>query len=50
MKIAQENGCFRASNYQDKINDAQKAEHVVELMRPNAIQNEKELNEYATEW
>lgn len=49
MEIAQENGGFGARDDQNKVDDAQEAEHVVELMRPDAVEHEKELNENASE-
>lgn len=50
MEIAQENSSLGARNDQYKVDDAQEAEHIVELMRPNAVKHEKELNENTSEW
>lgn len=37
VKVAQEYGRLRARYYQNQVDDGQKAEHVVELVRPNAV-------------
>ena len=49
MEVAEEDGGLRARDDQDEIDNGQEAEHVVELMRPQAVQDEEELNEDAAE-
>jgi hypothetical protein len=49
VKVAEQNGGFRARDYQDQIDYWQKAKHVVELVRPDAVQDEEKLDENASE-
>ena len=50
MKVAQEYGGLGARDYQNEIDYGEEAEHVVELVRPNAVEYEEQLYEYAAEW
>ncbi len=49
MEVAQEDGGLGAGDDQNEVDHAEKAEHVVELMRPQAVEDEEELNEDAAE-
>ena len=49
VKVAQEYRSLRACDDEYQVDHGQEAEHVVELMRPDAVQNEEQLNEYAAE-
>lgn len=48
VEIAQQNRGFRASYHQNDEHQEQKAEHVVQLRRPDGIQNEEQLDEDAS--
>ena len=49
VEVAEEDGRLRARDDEDQVDDGEETEHVVELVRPNAVENEEELNENATE-
>ena len=47
MKVTKQNRRLGARDDQNERDEQQKAEHVVNLVRPDRIQNEKELDEDA---
>jgi len=49
MEVAEQYRCLRARQQHDEIDEEQEAEHVVDLVRPDAVQDEEELDEDATE-
>ena len=49
MKVGQEDGSLGTRDDEDDKDEEEKAEHVIGLMRPNAVENEEELNEDAAE-
>lgn len=49
VEIGQEDGGLGAGHDQDDEDEEEKAEHVVGLMRPDAVQNEEKLDEDAAE-
>ena len=49
MEIGQENRRLGAGHDQDDEDEEEKAEHVIGLMGPDAVEDEKELNEDASE-
>lgn len=50
VEVAEENGGLRAGDDQDDKDQEEKAKHVVHLVRPDAVENEKQLDEDASEW
>ena len=49
MKVGQENGRLRTRHDQNDKDEEEEAEHVIGLMRPDAVQDEEELDEDAAE-
>ena len=49
MKVGEEDGCLGACDDENDKDEKEKAEHVVGLMGPDAVQDEKQLNEDASE-
>lgn len=49
VEIAQQNGRFCTSDHQNYKHQEQKAEHVIQLRRPDRIQDEEQLDEDAAE-
>lgn len=50
MEVAKKDGSFRASDDQNNGNEKEEAKHVIDLVRPKRVEDEKQLNENATEW
>lgn len=50
MEIAQQNCRLRTCDDENEKNEEQKSKHVIHLAWPDRIQDEKQLNENATEW
>ena len=49
MEIAEQNGRLRASDDEDDKDQEEESVHVVDVKRPDGVQDEKQLNEDATE-
>ena len=50
MEVAKKDGSFRASNDQNYCNKKEEAKHVIDLVRPKRVENEKQLDENASKW
>ena len=49
VEVAEQYRRLRARQQHDEIDEEQEPEHVVDLVRPDAVQDEEELDEDATE-
>lgn len=49
MEIAQKNSGLGARDDENKVDNAEESEHIVELVRPDRVEDEEELNEDASE-
>ena len=50
MEVTQENRGFGTSDDQNNGNEEKEAEHVVDLVGPERVEDEKQLNEDAAKW
>jgi hypothetical protein len=50
MEIAKKDRRFRAGDNQNDEDKEEKSKHVVHLVRPDAVENEEQLDEDATKW
>jgi hypothetical protein len=50
VEIAEQNGSLRAGYDEDDKDEEEKSKHVVQLMRPDAAENEEKLDEDAAKW
>ena len=49
MEVAEKNCCLRAGDDQNNEDEEQESIHIVDMRRPDRIENKEQLDEYASE-